>query len=697
MAMIQPPEEGFMEQLQRRLNESQDYWQESFDIGKQDVERIYINFWDPVALADRQRRERATVTVNVLPQNIQKLVAALRKSKVDIHYSSAGGLNEEVGGMGQSVAQPDYAMLLESIARHITYQSNAPTKFANAAIHAAESGLGYLMATIDPSMTDPFSKEINIHHLTDRWSVFVDPFSMEPDFTDARYAFVREIMSMDDFKAAYPEVDAMAGLGGGTSRFTFGEEYGRRTLGVEVFDYYWKTTESVDHTLMVNGSGERVVDETEKLAPYIDDLEERGFTVTKTGKADATRVYRVRCTAHTLLEKPELWPGKLIPIIPVVGRRVDTESKSLFFGLVHYAIAIQQNMCIWLSNATEKAARSAVNPYIVLGQSIEPYREAWENMHLNRPNMLEFDIPEDFGPEAARLIPQRSEQAPLPIAELQMMREFMQLMPHSTGIHEAMLGQPSNETSGRAIEKRQSAGDDQLYDFIDNLATAVRGVGLVLHDLIPNVYRDNRLVPVRFPDESMGMMPVDAGPVLEDQKSGKRKIVNVLGLGQYACRVEVGPALISQRREMAQFVMKMTEAFPATFQIFGDLFFKGMDVPYKEIMSERFRRTVMDPRLMTPEEQQQQPPPPPDPKLEIEKAQLEQAQVALQGEREVQAFRKEIERVRLQQAEFKLEQIQAEADAGRNGGGEEQDDEAEETRMRAIVRDVMAEERRRAA
>ena len=698
-----PEQDGeFLDQMRKRMDESMDYWQETFDIGKSDVERIYIQFWDPVIRAERDRRQRATVTVNVMPQNIQKLIAALRKSKVDIRYNTTGGIDELARGMPSTLPQRDYAALLEGIARHISYQSNAPFKYAAAASHAAESGLGFLMLRLGQAVDDPFNRDIFIDHLTDRWAVSIDPFAIEPDFSDMDYAFVRTLMSIEEFNKKYPDIDAMASLGA-IARNQFPEEYGRQSMGIEVFDYYRRVPVMSQFTSLIHMDGRRIVQETAELEPYLDELMQQGFVMADQGRFETKRVMKTTCTATMKLEEDQLWPGKHIPIIPVLGRRVDTESKSLFFGLVHYALDIQQNMCIWLSNATEKAAKSSVNPYIVRDDQIEAYRDDWENMGINRPEILMYSTDDPGEPP-----PRREPQAPLPIAELQMMQQFMSLMPHATGLHEAMLGQPSNETSGRAIERRQQSGDDQLYDFIDNLVLAVRCVGIQLKDIIPKVYRGSRLAAVRYLDDQAGQIPIDYGGVITDEQGqGRRKLMNVLALGRYDCRVDVGPALISQRREMSQFLMKMIEADPAIMGLYGDMFFKGMDVPYSDEMVRRFRMVALDPSLLSEEERQQRPPPPPDPAAEAEKAitemKLQQAQVGLQGEQSAQHWRLQTEKLRHSMAELKLETEEQRAGMEvtramqENAERAAQPEEDDEPRIQAIVRDTLAEERRRSA
>ena len=75
-------------------------------------------------------------------------------------------------------------------------------------------------------------------------------------------------------------------------------------------------------------------------------------------------------------------------------------------------------------------------------------------------------------------------------------------MQGTIGIYDAGLGNRSNETSGVAINARKEGSDTGTYEFIDNLATALRSVGDILINIIPSVYDSNRLIRLRFQDGS---------------------------------------------------------------------------------------------------------------------------------------------------------------------------------------------------
>ena len=93
------------------------------------------------------------------------------------------------------------------------------------------------------------------------------------------------------------------------------------------------------------------------------------------------------------------------------------------------------------------------------------------------------------------------------------------------GLHDASLGQPSNEASGVAISTRQHEGDVSTFHFTDNLNRAIRHLGVVIVDMIPNVYTGEQVIRIIGDDgqesnvtvgqrpEGQPQMPPEASPM----------------------------------------------------------------------------------------------------------------------------------------------------------------------------------------
>src|SRR5690606_15487580 len=93
-------------------------------------------------------------------------------------------------------------------------------------------------------------------------------------------------------------------------------------------------------------------------------------------------------------------------------------------------------------------------------------------------------------------------QAPVQVEQALIMQANMtaQDMKDVSNIHEANLGMPSNEVSGRAIQARMRVSDTGMQIYFTNLETAIRETGRVINDLIPIVYDTARVITVMGPD-----------------------------------------------------------------------------------------------------------------------------------------------------------------------------------------------------
>ena len=79
----------------------------------------------------------------------------------------------------------------------------------------------------------------------------------------------------------------------------------------------------------------------------------------------------------------------------------------------------------------------------------------------------------------------------------------------ATGQYQAVMGEPSNETSGVAINARQRQGDNATYHVIDRLASAIRYTGRIILDLIPKVYDSRRALMIFGEDGTQTQVHID--------------------------------------------------------------------------------------------------------------------------------------------------------------------------------------------
>ena len=705
-SMSQNEKERVLVEMRRRVVEAYEYWEPTHEAGREDVNKSYVDQWDPEVRRRRQAEMRPVISVNGIPQYINNTVAAGQRNTIGVKYVQAGGLEESSPGAIDKQITLSYAQIMSGFARKIEMQSNADTKYIRALQHAVEAGIGWLRVDIHPDMSDPFANEIWLEHVRNRWSVLADPRAVQPDLSDMKFAFVHEMISVAEFAARYPnfykegthplnDAGGFAGVVGQQQQWWGNED------GVRIFDYYRKEVIDREYVLLIHPeTRERLPLRTDEVSNIIDELKERGFEEKGRMKYPTPEVRILRTTRGHVLEEDHHWPGMRIPLVPCVGRQIDFQDSTMFLSQVRYAIEPQEMRNVWASAATEKIMQSPKNPWILPSSALsdDTIRQNWENADEQNPYFLEWDDSENPSQP-----PFRNNDATMPTSELQMAGFFTNMMQEAMGIYQANLGQRSNETSGVAIQRRQDAGAAAQIGFLFSQAGMVRSVGDILRELIPKVYNDDRLVTI-INDEGEDIR-FHINHYITDRETGKKTLINSLNLARYDLRVSVGPSSVAQREEFAEVMKVLVGNNPQLMQVGGDLIIRALNIPYGDVLAKRWRTMVLPPSALTEEERRMMPPREPTPEEVIakEKVNLEQ--------KELQVRNVELEAAKVKaDAETKIAQLKlAEANEtfrgnlaqglAENGNGLQDIDREElEKLMEPIVKRLMAQfarERRR--
>lgn len=126
------------------------------------------------------------------------------------------------------------------------------------------------------------------------------------------------------------------------------------------------------------------------------------------------------------------------------------------------------------------------------------------------------------------------------------------------------MGGPSALRAGVAIDLKQSQGNQNNYDFIDNFTSrTLQYLGVVLNDLITDLYDDEMSVFVQKDEKRE--------EILLNQEGG----VN-LSEGEFEVKVSIGSATESKRRQSNELMIQLLEKLPA-MQNAGHIIAKNLD------------------------------------------------------------------------------------------------------------------------
>ena len=650
-------EDRVLASMRRNMDNSVNFWDEIYLRARDDLDFAYYEQWLPTARFEREQKNRPVLSPNLITQYINRVTGAQRQSKMSIHVQQVGG--PSMVGVTSSGMEIPFAEVMEGLIRDIEAKSKAAMQYSRAFQHAVEGSIGWLEVSLETSPLDPFDAEIRIKHIKDRYSVIMDHLAEEPNLQDANYGLIGKYMNLDDFKEKWPEIADSPGSIDMSRTTKSGRMHWYSDNAILIGKYFWKEPMKRTYIRMVNEeTGEEMVVEKKEHKQILDELELLGYKRQQEKTIDSWQVKVALVTEKHILEGPFDWPGMTIPIVPVTGRQVDTDTGTDYLSVHRYTKDSQMMFNYTVSAAIERVANAPKAQWLATVNSVKGLGDMWADQHVNTRDLLLYKFNADEPP------PARIAGAEIPQAEIALTQLFHSTLMDNMGMHEASIGAKSNETSGKAIESRQIAGEYGTTEYIDNLSYSIATCGDIVCEVLPKTYSNAKMRRMILADDTQ--VDIILNKKIVDQKSGTEHTINNLGLARFSANSISGPSFTSQRQEFAHFLTEMAKANPQVLGVMPDLLVKSLGMPESRTMERRLKFLV--PRhMLTPEEQKNVPEPQPTPEQQVEmaKSQGEMAvaqskqqvsQISVQGEQTKQQMEIEMHQLRVEQERIQLEQ-----------------------------------------
>ncbi len=549
--------------------------------------------WPLWAKQQRETQKRPILTINRVPQFVHQVTGDLRLMRPSIKAAPADG-----------IAKPAIADLLSGMIRYIENRSEARVAYAIGADSQVSCGIRHWRVTTEYAQETTFDQEVRIVQIEDGISVLWDPDAILPTREDALYCFVPVDITREKFKRLYPDapVEDFADY---DSRF---HAYWFDADRVRVAEYWEKREVTRLLAQMRDGS---LVDLTGWADTEIEALQASG-RVAKLEQRPGHKIFRSLITLGHVLEGPTEWPGRMIPIVPVIGEEIRIGRKIVRHGLIRFLKDPQRLYNFARTTQAEYLALSPKAPFVGTDKNFEEHEDEWSSANEQNWPYLRYT------PDARNgNTPPQRQAPPMPSPGLS---EAVSLaaedMKGVTGIYDAGLGKSANEVSGVAIRARQYEGDVGTVQYADNFGLAIRHTGRIIVDLIPHIYDTERLVQVQHADGSIEMavinkaiasgeleaeeqagqdgssaatpaVPVDASgldmtPAEADdahiRRGGRAAVLNDVTVGAYGILLDMGPSF-STRREAARDGMQSLLNVPGIGPLIVDLYARAQDWP----------------------------------------------------------------------------------------------------------------------
>lgn len=505
----------------------------------------------------------------------------------------------------------EVADIFQGIIRHVEDTSKADLAYDNAFENAVDGGFGYFRILTEYCDDDTFDQDIRIKRIRNRFSVYLDPDHQEPDGSDAKFGFITEEITRDEFKDQFPGKEPLDWDTDG-KKSEYNGWCSQEKVRIAEYFYY----ENVKKKLILLDNGKTVFEDD--LQTVLDEAALTGRPQPNVVKERETTVRKVHwCKIdgkEKLEEKP--WAGKWIPIIEVVGNELDIEGERHLSGLVRGAMDPMRIHNYAASSFVENVALAPKAPFVAAAGQIENYEGEWKGSNRRNLAVLRYDPLSVDG--LAVPPPIRQTMPGISPGWQQVMANTEHDIQASMGMYNASLGEESNEKSGRAIMARQREGDVATFHYIDNLSRSIRHCGRILVDLIPKIYDTQRVARILGEDGTPTAVQLDPEQQEPVKQVGAKKIYN-LTVGKYDVSVSVGPSYTTKRQEAAESMVELVRAQPELLNLVGDLMIRNMDWPGAEQIADRLK-TLLPPEIRAAEDKDNQ-----DPKTAAIHAQYEQA------------------------------------------------------------------------
>ena len=527
---------------------------------------------------------RPCLTINKLPQHVRQVTNDQRQNRPGAKVIPV-----------DDNADVEVADIFNGMIRHIEYISDADVAYDTACENQVAYGEGYIRLLTEYCEDSTFDQDIKIGRIRNSFSVYMDPTIQDPTGADAKYCFITEDITKDEFERMYPDASPITTL----QSLGVGDQSISNWLNedtIRIADYYYIDYDRA--TLNLYPGNQTAFAGT----PEDKQMKEFYGKPIKSRESDRPKVRYCKINGYEILEQRD-WAGKYIPVIRIVGNEFEVDGRLYVSGLVRNAKDAQRMYNYWVSQEAEMLALAPKAPFIGYGGQFEGYENQWKTANTTNWPYLEVNPDVTDGQGAVLPLPARAQPPMASSGLLQAKAGASEDIKSTTGQYNASLGMGSNERSGRAILARQREGDVGTYHYGDNLARGVKHIARQLIDLIPKIYDTQRIARVIGEDGETKMVkinpdqPQPVNTIVDQQGIVFEKIYNP-SIGKYDVVATTGPGYATKRQEALEAMAQLLQGNPQLWAVAGDLFIKNMDWPGAQEMSKRFAKTI-DPKFLS--------------------------------------------------------------------------------------------------
>lgn len=556
--------------------------------------------------------DRPCLTIPKLDQPVQQIMDEARRARLGIVVKPEG-----------SKATKDGAWVRQGLYRKMEQRCHANEGRLWALDRAVKCGRGAYRITkewvTDPDPKHPqpsdFDQAVAIKRILNQHSVYLDPFAQMPDWSDGERAFITSDIPEPTFKRKFPKAklttandETLSALGDAAPGWIDKTSTGQRTFRVAEYFYVTHTHDKIYYHPDLG-----FLSPDQAAAPEFT----QHMTRAKERPVDIRTVHWAKITANEVLEE-EIWDGKWIPIIPVIGKEYNVNGDRCWKGVISNSKDSQRMFNYTSSGAAEASGLLSRAPWILAEGQDEGYKAMW-----NEPNNYRYLIykPTTFDDKLVGP-PTRNFGTVDLSAFVELRAQADQDIQATTARFNTSLGRADNQAkSGISMKILREQGESSTSIYLDNLAqVSMWHEARVVLDLFTHVFdaegriervlgdeeNDEQSVmlnkpfyhgpnkqPIAMPPAPQGVMGRVAAaiPGLRQPQVAKDKVkhYNMLDGAEYGFTVEIGRSWATQRDEDNYLIGSLLEAFPGAAPRIADILASQINSPVAKKLEKRLK------------------------------------------------------------------------------------------------------------
>ena len=190
-------EREFLDLAAKRLKREIDADSANRQNAVEDLKFLNGDQWDPAEEQRRKMRGRPVLKTNELPKYVNQVVGDMRHNRARVKVRPV-----------DSRADVNIAKIRSGLIANIEYLSNAEAIYDYAGEMATSCGYGAWRVLTRYTDENPFLQEIYLERIKNPFLVYMDSSAKSEVYADARYGFVLEKVTREEFEERFPGKEA---------------------------------------------------------------------------------------------------------------------------------------------------------------------------------------------------------------------------------------------------------------------------------------------------------------------------------------------------------------------------------------------------------------------------------------------------------------------------------------------------------